>query len=78
MITDNELIEMRYSGKPAAFLRGFKAFYFSTIFNFIVMGWVISAMVKVFKVFFGVEQVYAVIFCVVAALPISCSILLRL
>lgn len=68
VITDNELIELRYSGKPAAFLRGFKAFYFSTIFNFIVMGWVISAMVKVFKVFFGVEQVYAVIFCIVIAI----------
>ena len=33
VITDNELIELRYSGKPAAFLRGFKAFYFSTIFT---------------------------------------------
>ena len=30
VLTDNELVEMRYSGKPAAFLRGFKAFYFST------------------------------------------------
>lgn len=68
VITDNELIELRYSGRPAAFLRGFKAFYFSTIFNFIVMGWVISAMVKVFKVFFGVDQVFAVIFCISIAI----------
>ncbi|MGH7885039.1 MAG: sodium:solute symporter family protein, partial [Thermodesulfobacteriota bacterium] len=68
VITDNEFIEFRYSGKPAAFLRGFKAFYFSTIFNFIVMGWVISAMVKVFKVFFGVDQIYAVIFCISVAI----------
>ena len=68
VITDNELIEMRYSGKPAAFLRGFKAFYFSTIFNFVVMGWVITAMSKVFSVFFGVEQIYAVVFCLTIAL----------
>ena len=68
VITDNELIEMRYSGKPAAFLRGFKAFYFSTIFNFVVMGWVITAMSKVFNVFFGIEQVYAVVFCLAVAL----------
>lgn len=68
VLTDNEFIELRYSGKPAAFLRGFKAFYFSTIFNFIVMGWVISAMVKVFKVFFGVDQIYAVIFCITIAI----------
>ena len=64
VITDNELVELRYGGRPAAFLRGFKAFYFSTIFNFIVMGWVITAMTKVFEVFFGVGQIYAVSLCV--------------
>lgn len=64
VITDNELIEIRYSGKPAAFLRGFKAFYFSTLFNFIVMGWVISAMAKVFKVFFGIDTTIAVVICI--------------
>ncbi len=67
VITENELIEIRYSGKPAAFLRGFKAFYFSTLFNFIVMGWVISAMAKVLKVFFGFETTFAVILCIVVA-----------
>jgi len=68
VITDNELIELRYSGKPAAFLRGFKAFYFSTVFNFIVMGWVISAMAKFFKVFFGFDTSIAIIICVIIAL----------
>lgn len=68
VITDNEFIELRYSGKPAAFLRGFKAFYFSTIFNFVVMGWVISAMAKFFQVFFGVDTVVAVVICIVIAL----------
>jgi len=67
VLTDNELIELRYSGKPAAFLRGFKALYFSTIYNFIVMGWVISAMAKVFKVFFGFESVIAIIICLAIA-----------
>jgi len=64
VITDNELIEIRYHGKQAAFLRGFKAFYFSTLFNFIVMGWVISAMAKVFKVFLGVDTTAAVVICI--------------
>lgn len=64
VVTDNELIELRYGGRPAAFLRGFKAFYFSTVFNFVVMGWVITAMTKVFSVFFGVGQIYAVCLCV--------------
>jgi SSS family transporter len=67
VITDNELIELRYSGKPAAFLRGFKAFYFATLFNFIVMGWVISAMAKILKVFFGFETTLAVILCMTIA-----------
>jgi len=67
VITDNELIELRYSGKPAAFLRGFKAFYFSTIFNFIVIGWVVSAMSKVLGVFFGIDKIYAVIICLTIA-----------
>jgi len=67
VITDNELIEIRYSGKPAAFLRGFKAFYFSTLFNFIVMGWVISAMAKVLKVFFGVDTSLAIFICMAIA-----------
>lgn len=67
VITDNELIELRYSGKPAAFLRGFKAFYFSTIFNFIVMGWVISAMAKVLKVFFGFETTFSIVICIAIA-----------
>lgn len=67
VLTDNELIELRYSGKPAAFLRGFKALYFSTLFNFIVMGWVISAMAKVFAVFFGVETYIAVVVCLAIA-----------
>ncbi len=67
VITDNELIELRYSGRPAAFLRGFKAFYFSTIFNFIVMGWVISAMAKVLKVFFGFETTLSILICIAIA-----------
>ncbi|MGQ0793774.1 MAG: sodium:solute symporter family protein [Deltaproteobacteria bacterium] len=67
VITDNELIEMRYGGRPAAFLRGFKAFYFATIFNFIVMGWVISAMAKILKVFFEVDTTVAIVFCMAIA-----------
>ena len=53
VLTENELLELRYSGKPAAFLRFFKAGYFSLLFNFIVMGWVINAMSSVFRVLLG-------------------------
>ena len=44
VLTDNELIEMRYSGRQAAFLRGFKAGYFAILDNFIVLGWVLKGM----------------------------------
>jgi Na+/proline symporter len=47
LLTDVEFIELRYSGKPAAFLRGFKAAYSAILVNCIVMGWVILAMTKI-------------------------------
>ncbi|MCB1047265.1 MAG: Na+:solute symporter [Calditrichaeota bacterium] len=53
VLTDNELIEIRYSGRPAAFLRGFKACWFAVFYNFIVMGWVINGMSTVITVLTG-------------------------
>jgi solute:Na+ symporter, SSS family len=49
VLTDVELIELRYAGKPAAFLRGFRAIYVAVIVNSIVIGWVTQAMVKVLR-----------------------------
>jgi SSS family transporter len=49
VLTDVELIELRYSGKPAAFLRGFRAIYVAVIVNSIVIGWVTQAMVQVLR-----------------------------
>ncbi|MCE2452994.1 MAG: sodium transporter, partial [Nitrospinae bacterium] len=46
VVTDAELIELRYGSGPGAFLRGFKAVYSSLIVNLIVMGWVFRAMAK--------------------------------
>ena len=46
-ITDAELVELRYAGKPAAFLRGFRALYFGILMNCIVVGWVNLAMEKI-------------------------------
>lgn len=47
VMTDVELVERRYSGKPAAFLRAFKGCYFGLIINCFVMGWVLAASIKV-------------------------------
>ena len=52
IVTDVEFAEIRYSGRPAAFLRGFRALYLSLLVNMIVMGWVNLAMVKILLVIF--------------------------
>jgi SSS family solute:Na+ symporter len=46
ILTDVEFIELRYSGKSAAVLRGFKGIYMGIFMNTIIMGWVNLAMIK--------------------------------
>jgi Na+/proline symporter len=58
-LTDLEFIALRYSGKPAAILRGFRALYGALVVNSIVMGWVIHAMVKIIRTTFGWEPLLA-------------------
>ena len=59
VVTDVELTELRYSGKPAAALRGFKAAYWALPVNCLAMGLVILGMLKVFNVIFGFQPVVA-------------------
>lgn len=56
ILTDLELIEIRYSGKVASFLRGFRAIYFGVFMNVIIMGWVNLALLSLIKVFFNVDD----------------------
>lgn len=53
VMTDVELTEMRYSGRPASILRGFKAIYFSVFIHTIIKAQVILAMVKILDVTMG-------------------------
>ncbi|MBN2497702.1 MAG: Na+:solute symporter [Deltaproteobacteria bacterium] len=71
VLTDNELIELRYGGKKAAFLRGFKACYFSTLYNFIVMGWVTAAMSTVLSSFIDIPMWTAIAVCMLVAIVYS-------
>jgi SSS family solute:Na+ symporter len=50
VLTDLEFIELRYSGKPALFLRSLKAVYFGVFMNCVIMGWVNLAMYKIVKI----------------------------
>ncbi len=56
VMTDIEFAELRYSGKPAAFLRGFRALYLGLPINCIIMGWVNLAMVKILETIFGLDK----------------------
>jgi SSS family solute:Na+ symporter len=47
LMTDVQFAEMRYSGKPAAFLRGFRAIYLGLLMNCVILGWVTKAMVNI-------------------------------
>ena len=50
VLTDVELIELRYGGPAAALLRGFRSIYVALLVNSIIIGWVTGAMLTVLKV----------------------------
>src|SRR3954469_6163272 len=59
VMTDVEFAELRYAGRPAAFLRGFRALYLGIPINCIVMGWVNLAMLKILQVTLGLDAAHA-------------------
>lgn len=54
--TEVEFIEFRYSGRPAAILRGFKSIYLGAFMNVLIMGWVNVAMITLLQGFFGISE----------------------
>lgn len=59
ILTDAEMIELRYSGKSASVLRGFTAAFFGVFKNCISMGWVILAMLKFSNIMLGWSAEFA-------------------
>ena len=57
VMTDVEFAEIRYSGKPAAALRGFRALYLAIPINLIILGWVTRAMIKILTISLGLRAV---------------------
>ncbi|HEY0702460.1 MAG TPA: sodium:solute symporter family protein [Candidatus Acidoferrales bacterium] len=47
LMTDVQFAEMRYSGAPAALLRGFRAIYLGLLINCLILGWVTKAMINI-------------------------------
>ncbi|NOX37770.1 MAG: Na+:solute symporter [Calditrichaeota bacterium] len=71
ILTDVEFTELRYSGKPAAILRAFRALYLAIPINLIILGWVTLAMVKIIELSVGVDKWVAVGICVLVTLLYS-------
>jgi solute:Na+ symporter, SSS family len=59
VMTDIEFSEIRYAGRPAAFLRGFRALYLGIPINCIILGWVNKAMVDILTLVLGVTKLQA-------------------
>lgn len=61
--TDVELAEVRYGGRPAAVLRGFRAVYLGVPINLLVLGWVTKAMVKILTLSLDIDPWLALVLC---------------
>ncbi len=70
-LTDLEFYEIRYSGRPAAVVRGFRAIYLGLFFNCVIMATVSLAAVKISSVLFGLERTPTLIACTILAIAFS-------
>ncbi|MDP6045873.1 MAG: hypothetical protein QGG25_09715, partial [Phycisphaerae bacterium] len=68
IVTDAEFYELRYEGKSAAFLRGFRAFMAGIVQNLVVIGWVTYAMTTIITTMTDINVWWAVGVCMSVAL----------
>lgn len=61
VMTDLEFYELRYGGKAASFLRGFRALYLGVLFNCLIMGSVTLAAIKIASILFGLTPLETVV-----------------
>ncbi len=61
VMTDLEFYELRYGGKAASFLRGFRSVYLGLFFNCLIMGGVVLAAIKISSVLFGLSSLETVL-----------------
>ncbi|MGH1335111.1 MAG: sodium:solute symporter family protein [Aureispira sp.] len=62
VLTEVELIELRYAGKPAQWLRGFKAIYLGVLMNVLILAWVNVALQSLLVVFFDLSDQQALLY----------------
>lgn len=71
ILTELELIELRYSGAPARFLRGFKSVYMGIFLNCVIIGWVNVALMTILKVFFDIPVHYSLLTVAIAMVIVA-------
>lgn len=71
LLTDVQFAEIRYSGKPAAFLRGFRAIYLGMLMNCLILGWVTKAMTSIVAAVLGVSDHVALAICIFLLIPFT-------
>jgi len=72
-LTDMGFYELRYSGRPAAFLRGFRSIYLGVFFNVMIMATVTMAAIKISGVLLGVDKYTTVLVCATVTAIYSAS-----
>ncbi len=71
VLTDLEFYELRYAGRSAAFLRGFRAIYLGLFFNCVIMATVTLAAAKIANVMLGWGRLQTVLVCAVICIVFS-------
>jgi solute:Na+ symporter, SSS family len=71
LLTDVEFAELRYAGKPAAFLRGFRALYLGLLINCVILGWVTKAMTTIVSVVMRLDDRRSLALCVFFLIPFT-------
>jgi SSS family solute:Na+ symporter len=71
LVTDVQFAEMRYAGKPAAFLRGFRAVYLGLLMNCLILGWVTKAMTSIVGSVLGKGEGTSLAICIFFLIPFT-------
>jgi SSS family solute:Na+ symporter len=71
LLTDVQFAEMRYTGKPAAFLRGFRAVYLGLLMNCLILGWVTKAMTSIVGATLGKSETTSLAICIFFLIPFT-------
>jgi SSS family solute:Na+ symporter len=71
VLTDLEFYELRYSGRSASFVRGFRAVYLGFFFNCVIMATVTLAAAKIASVMLGWDRLTTVVACALVCIPFA-------